>query len=70
MGLSKTIWANPSEFLRVNEPENPVMFFSPAVLQSAARLPVAEWSETDVAFLAADVKKDADWVRSAAAALG
>lgn len=37
MGLSKTIWANPSEFLRVNEPENPVMFFSPAVLQSAAR---------------------------------
>ena len=37
MGLSKTIWANPSEYLRVNEPENPVMFFSPAVLQSAAR---------------------------------
>lgn len=37
MGLSKTIWANPSEFLRVNEPENPVMFFSPAVLQSTAR---------------------------------
>ena len=37
MGLSKTIWANPSEFLRVNEPETPVMFFSPAVLQSAAR---------------------------------
>lgn len=37
---------------------------------AAARLPVAEWSETDVAFLAADVKKDSDWVRSAAAALG
>ena len=37
MGLSKTIWANPSEFLRTQQPVNPVMFFAPAVLQSTAR---------------------------------
>ncbi len=37
MGLSKTIWTNPSEFLRKNEPDAPVMFFSPAVLQATAR---------------------------------
>lgn len=37
MGLSKTIWTNPSEFLRVVEPENPVLFFSPQVLQATAR---------------------------------
>jgi len=37
MGLSKTIWTNPSEYLRVVHPENPVLFFSPSALQSAAR---------------------------------
>jgi ornithine decarboxylase len=37
MGLSKTIWANPSEFLRTQQPVHPVMFFAPAVLQSTAR---------------------------------
>jgi ornithine decarboxylase len=37
MGLSKNIWANPSEFLRMQQPVNPVMFFAPAVLQSQAR---------------------------------
>ncbi len=37
MGLSKTIWSNPAEFLRTVRPENPVIFFSPAVLQAAAR---------------------------------
>lgn len=37
MGLSKTIWANPSEFLRTQQPVNPVMFFSPAILQATAR---------------------------------
>ena len=37
MGLSKTIWTNPSEFLRNQQPMNPVMFFAPAVLQSTAR---------------------------------
>ena len=37
MGLSKTIWTSPSEFLRKNEPDAPVMFFSPAVLQATAR---------------------------------
>ncbi len=37
MGLSKTIWTNPSEFIRNVRPENPVLFFSPAVLQAAAR---------------------------------
>ena len=38
MGLSKTIWANPSELLRTQQPENPVMFFSPAVLQATAKV--------------------------------
>ena len=37
MGLSKTIWTNPSEFLRHNQPHNPAMFFSPGVLQATAR---------------------------------
>ncbi|THD84402.1 type III PLP-dependent enzyme [Aliigemmobacter aestuarii] len=37
MGLSKTIWTNPSEYLRTVQPENPVLFFSPAALQAAAR---------------------------------
>jgi ornithine decarboxylase len=37
MGLSKTIWAKPSEFLRAQRPENPVMFFSPGVLQATAQ---------------------------------
>jgi ornithine decarboxylase len=37
MGLSKTIWTNPSEFLRSQQPDNPVMFFAPAVLQATAR---------------------------------
>ncbi|SFP07008.1 type III PLP-dependent enzyme [Tranquillimonas alkanivorans] len=36
MGLSKTIWAKPSEFLAKEQPENPVLFFSPAVLQATA----------------------------------
>ena len=37
MGLSKTIWTNPTEFLRAVRPENPILFFSPAVVQAAAR---------------------------------
>lgn len=37
MGLSKTIWTNPTEYLRVTQPENPVLFFAPSVLQSTAR---------------------------------
>ena len=37
MGLSKTIWANPSEFFRAQQPDAPVMFFSPTVLQATAR---------------------------------
>ena len=37
MGLSKTIWTNPSEFLRTQQPDHPVMFFAPAVLQATAR---------------------------------
>jgi ornithine decarboxylase len=37
MGLSKTIWSNPTEYIRTVQPENPVLFFSPAVLQAAAR---------------------------------
>lgn len=37
MGLSKTIWTNPTEYLRDVAPENPVLFFAPAVVQAAAR---------------------------------
>lgn len=37
MGLSKTIWTNPTEYLRVTQPENPVLFFAPQVLQATAR---------------------------------
>ena len=37
MGLSKTIWAKPSEFLRHVKPQNPVLFFAPAILQATAR---------------------------------
>jgi cysteine synthase len=34
-------------------------------LRNAAKhLPVSEWTESDVAFLAADVKKEPDWVRA------
>ncbi len=37
MGLSKTIWANPAEYLRTVQPENPVLFFAPSALQAMAR---------------------------------
>lgn len=37
MGLSKTIWSKPTELLRVQQPDNPVLFFAPAVLQATAR---------------------------------
>jgi ornithine decarboxylase len=37
MGLSKTIWTNPSEYLRHEQPENPVLFFAPSAAQAAAR---------------------------------
>jgi len=36
MGLSKTIWTNPTEFLRNQQPENPVLFFAPAAVQAEA----------------------------------
>ncbi|MGB3146299.1 MAG: type III PLP-dependent enzyme [Paracoccaceae bacterium] len=38
MGLSKTIWTKPSEFIRATQPDHPVMFFAPSVLQSTARV--------------------------------
>ncbi len=37
MGLSKTIWTNPTEFLRNQQPEHPVLFFAPEAVQAAAR---------------------------------
>lgn len=37
MGLSKTIWTNPTEYLRTQAPENPVLFFAPSAVQAAAR---------------------------------
>ena len=37
MGLSKSIWTNPTEFLRSQRPENPVLFFAPPAVQATAR---------------------------------
>lgn len=37
MGLSKTIWSNPTEYLKLQQPENPVLFFAPQALQAMAR---------------------------------
>lgn len=37
MGLSKTIWSNPTEYLRAESPQNPVLFFAPSAAQAAAR---------------------------------
>ena len=37
MGLSKTIWTNPTEFIRNVQPEDPVLFFAPSVAQANAR---------------------------------
>jgi ornithine decarboxylase len=37
MGLSKTIWTNPTEYLCTQQPENPVLFFAPSAAQAAAR---------------------------------
>ena len=37
MGLSKTIWTNPTEYLRTMQPENPVLFFAPQALQAQAK---------------------------------
>ena len=37
MGLSKTIWTKPSEHLRAYRPDEPVLYFAPAVLQATAR---------------------------------
>ncbi|WP_415182794.1 type III PLP-dependent enzyme [Phaeovulum sp.] len=37
MGLSKTIWAMPSEIIRIKEPDHPVLVFAPTVLQATAR---------------------------------
>lgn len=37
MGLSKTIWSKPAEHLRAYQPDEPVLYFAPAVLQATAR---------------------------------
>jgi ornithine decarboxylase len=37
MGLSKTIWASPSEYVRTQQPADPVLIFAPSVLQETAR---------------------------------
>lgn len=37
MGLSKTIWSKPIEYLTRQAPEAPVMFFAPGILQDTAR---------------------------------
>jgi ornithine decarboxylase len=37
MGLSKSIWTNPTEYLRAQGPQNPVLFFAPSDVQAVAR---------------------------------
>ena len=37
MGLGKTLWANPAEYLARTDSEAPVLFFAPAALQARAR---------------------------------
>ncbi|MBM9595299.1 type III PLP-dependent enzyme [Roseitranquillus sediminis] len=37
MGLDNTFWAKPADYVRALEPEEPVLFFSPAILQATAR---------------------------------
>ncbi|WP_435167810.1 type III PLP-dependent enzyme [Falsirhodobacter sp. 1013] len=37
MGLSKTIWTSPAEYIRTLTPDTPILFFSPSVLQGMAR---------------------------------
>ncbi len=37
MGLSKTIWAQPSEIIRTKRPDHPVLVFAPTILQATAR---------------------------------
>lgn len=37
MGLSKTIWSKPAEYLHHHMPQDPVRFFAPGVLQDTAR---------------------------------
>lgn len=37
MGLGKTIWDNPVDYIRAEQPENPVLFFAPSAAQAAAR---------------------------------
>ena len=37
MGLSKTIFSNPTEFLTREQPDDPVLFFAPMVLQATAK---------------------------------
>jgi ornithine decarboxylase len=37
MGLSKTIWSNPTEFLKTQAPVTPVLFFAPSAVQGVAR---------------------------------
>lgn len=37
MGISEAIWSHPVEFLRALAPEEPVLFFAPALLQKRAR---------------------------------
>jgi ornithine decarboxylase len=37
MGLNKTIWTSPTEYLAHQAPEEPVLFFAPAILQASAR---------------------------------
>ena len=41
MGQNETIWTTPRDYLRALRPEQPVLFFSPEVLQATARRFVA-----------------------------
>ncbi|MFV2003248.1 MAG: type III PLP-dependent enzyme, partial [Paracoccaceae bacterium] len=43
MSQNRTIWTTPSEFLRSRQPDQPVLFFSPAALQNNAALFLREF---------------------------
>ena len=38
MSLVQTLWSTPKQHLRIHTPDHPVLYFSPATLQSTARL--------------------------------
>ena len=48
MGLSKTIWTNPTEYLRSVQPVNPVLFFAPAQAKARSAPPPQGWGAAEL----------------------